>query len=100
MINNRQVNKYVINYYARWDEIGEYDIPAAINYILERTKRSKLIYIGHSLGCSVFFVAMTKHRHLNAKVETMTAMAPASTIANKRNVFRHMLALIYNIQVL
>lgn len=31
-----------------WHEIGFYDIPAMINYVLETTKTDKLDYIGHS----------------------------------------------------
>lgn len=31
-----------------WHEIGFYDIPAMINYVLDTTKKDKLDYIGHS----------------------------------------------------
>lgn len=31
-----------------WHEIGYYDIPAMINYVLETTNHDKLDYIGHS----------------------------------------------------
>ena len=34
----------------RWDEMGLYDIPAELNYILKKTGGQKLIYIGHSMG--------------------------------------------------
>lgn len=34
----------------RWDEIGNYDIPACINYVLRVTRRERLVYIGHSMG--------------------------------------------------
>ncbi len=44
-------NLYNVCYKSfRWDEIGMYDIPACINYILKVTNREKLIYIGHSMG--------------------------------------------------
>lgn len=38
----------------RWDEMGLYDIPATLEYILRTTGRQKLIYIGHSMGNSNF----------------------------------------------
>ncbi|KAK4026337.1 hypothetical protein OUZ56_015343 [Daphnia magna] len=65
-----------------WDEIGDHDIPAIINYILKETGRSKLSYIGHSLGCGVFFIAMIKHPELNAKIDAMVGLAPLSSFAN------------------
>lgn len=35
---------------SRWDEMGLYDIPAEIEYVLNVTGREKLVYIGHSMG--------------------------------------------------
>ena len=37
----------------RWDEIGNYDIPACINYVLKVTRKERLVYIGHSMGNSI-----------------------------------------------
>lgn len=54
-----------------WDETGNYDIPAVINYILDRTGQSKLSYVGYSLGSALFFIAMSTHPELNSKIETM-----------------------------
>nr|CAH0101930.1 unnamed protein product [Daphnia galeata] len=65
-----------------WDEIGNYDIPSIINYILKETGQSKLSYIGHSLGCGVFFIAMVKHPELNSKIDIMIALAPLSSFAH------------------
>ncbi|XP_046640894.1 lipase member K-like [Daphnia pulicaria] len=65
-----------------WDEIGNYDIPSFINYILKETGQSKLSYIAHSLGCGVFFIAMVKHPELNAKIDIMIALAPLSSFAH------------------
>jgi pimeloyl-ACP methyl ester carboxylesterase len=42
-----------------------------IDYILKETGQPKLSYIGHSLGCGVFFIAMVKHPELNEKIEIM-----------------------------
>jgi lysosomal acid lipase/cholesteryl ester hydrolase len=54
-----------------WDQMGNYDIPANINYILSVTKQPKIIYIGHSLGSAIFFIAMIKHPELNDKIDVM-----------------------------
>ncbi len=51
--------------------MGRFDIPACIEYVLAMTGQSKLIYIGHSMGTAVFWVAMITNPQLNAKIELM-----------------------------
>lgn len=62
--------------------MGKYDIPAVLNFILAKTGREKLIYIGHSMGCSMFFVAMATHPELKTKIEMMIGLAPAVSLAH------------------
>lgn len=42
-----------------WHEIGYYDLPAFIDYILKLTKYAKLNYIGFSQGTTTFLVITT-----------------------------------------
>ncbi|XP_057376829.1 lipase member N-like [Daphnia carinata] len=65
-----------------WDEMGNFDVPAIINHILTLTGLPTISYIGHSLGCGVFFIAMAKHPELNAKIDQMVALAPLSSFAH------------------
>ena len=53
--------------------MGKYDIPAVLNYILAKTGRDKLIYIGHSMGTTMFWVAMETHPELNQKIQLMVS---------------------------
>lgn len=62
--------------------MGAKDIPAVINHILKQTKQEKLSYVGYSLGCTIFFIAMIEHPELNNVVESMFALAPTSSLAN------------------
>ena len=62
--------------------MGTKDLPAAMKYILRETKQQKLSYVGYSLGCTIFFIAMIEHPELNDSVEAMFALAPASNLAN------------------
>ncbi|KAK4007766.1 gastric triacylglycerol lipase [Daphnia magna] len=71
-----------------WDEIGRYDIPACINYVLRKTGSRKLTYIGHSMGTAVFWVAMITNPELNNKIEVMMALAPAASVANVKSFVR------------
>ncbi len=79
--------------------MGKYDIPAEINYILAKTGRSKLSYIGHSMGCGIFFVAMVTHPELNDKIEVMMAMAPATSLAHMRSPIRYIAPFVRPIEV-
>lgn len=58
-------------------ELGVYDLPASIDYILKQTNETKLHYIGHSQGCTAFFIMLSEKPEYNDKIETMQAMAPA-----------------------
>ncbi|KAL7741344.1 hypothetical protein ACLKA6_013787 [Drosophila palustris] len=60
-----------------WHEIGIYDLPAMIDYILKTTGFKKLQYAGHSQGCTAFFVMCSMRPAYNEKVISMQAMAPA-----------------------
>ncbi|XP_057375192.1 gastric triacylglycerol lipase-like [Daphnia carinata] len=64
-----------------WDEMGKFDIPAVLNFIIAKTKRDRLIYMGHSMGCSMLFVAISTFPELASKIEMMFAFAPATSLA-------------------
>lgn len=66
--------------------MGKYDIPASIRYILAHTHRKRLVYVGHSLGSTLFFIAMIQHPELNKSVELMIGLAPVSSVANLRGM--------------
>lgn len=59
-----------------WHEIGVYDLSAMIDYILEQTKQTKLIYIGHSQGSTSVFVLLSERPEYNEKIAMVHAMAP------------------------
>ncbi|XP_031765303.2 lipase 1-like isoform X2 [Galleria mellonella] len=61
-----------------WDEIGNIDIPTIVDYILELTGHSKLHYIGHSQGCTSFFVLNSLRPEYNEKFISFQGLAPAA----------------------
>ncbi|XP_068622891.1 lipase 3-like [Battus philenor] len=71
-----------------WDfsfhENGKYDVPALIDKVLSITGQSKLMYIGHSMGTTSFFIAMALRPEYNDKVFTSIALAPAVYIDNMK----------------
>lgn len=58
-------------------EIGYYDLPASIDFILGKTNQTKLQYICHSQGCAAFFAMASERPEYNDKIELMHALAPA-----------------------
>ncbi|XP_055596400.1 lipase 3-like [Uranotaenia lowii] len=61
-----------------WHEIGIYDLPAMIDYVLSYTGKQKLHYLGHSQGTTSFFVMTSMKPEYNDKIVLMQAMAPVA----------------------
>ncbi|XP_075985646.1 lipase 1-like [Anticarsia gemmatalis] len=51
------------------DEIGLYDVPAVIDYVLTTTNNAQLTYIGHSQGVTVLLILCAKRPEYNAKIK-------------------------------
>lgn len=68
-----------------WHEIGIYDLPATIDYILNKTGYSDMYYIGYSQGTTVFFVMATERSEYNAKIRGMCCLAPIAFLSNQRS---------------
>lgn len=64
------------------DEIGYYDVPASIDYVLNETGETKVHYIGHSQGTTAFFIMASEKPEYQNKIQTMHAMAPAVFLTN------------------
>lgn len=67
-----------------WDfsfhEIGLFDLPATIDYILALRKRKSLAYVGHSQGNLAMFILQSFHPEWALKVKPFIAMAPIAFI--------------------
>lgn len=62
---------------SSWHEIGVYDLPATIDYILEQTNQTKLAYAGVSQGGAVILVTLSERPQYNEKIIIAQLMAPA-----------------------
>jgi len=73
-----------------FDEMGQYDIPAMVDYILNHTKQQKLNYIGHSQGTVALVVsAITQGPEFKKKISNFFALAPAVYLANMTSPLKH-----------
>lgn len=59
-------------------EIGVYDIPAMIDYVLDQVNRTSLTYCGYSQGTTAFFVFLSMRPEYNAKIATAYLLAPVA----------------------
>lgn len=77
-------------------EMGYYDIPAMIDYILEKTNQENLHYIGHSQGTTAFFVMASERPKYNKKIRLASLLAPVAFMVNFRAPLLRAYALIFN----
>ncbi|KAG8135372.1 hypothetical protein E2320_008397 [Naja naja] len=61
-------------------EMAIYDIPAAINFILQKTEQDSLYYIGYSQGASIGFITFGILPYLSDRVKLFIALAPSYTL--------------------
>ncbi|PSN46933.1 hypothetical protein C0J52_14926 [Blattella germanica] len=59
-----------------WHEIGVYDLPAMIDYVLEKTSSEQIYYIGHSQGTTSFYVMTSELPEYNKKIRLMINLSP------------------------
>ncbi|GLG93106.1 Lipase [Gryllus bimaculatus] len=76
-----------------WHEVGLYDLPASIDYVLEQTGEEKLFYAGHSMGTTAFWVMTTQRPQYNDKIRAMFALAPIAYMGHMTSPFFQLLSL-------
>lgn len=59
-----------------FDEQGYFDVPAFIDFIIKMTNQPKIFYVGHSQGCTIFFIAMSLRPEYNDKVQMSAHLGP------------------------
>lgn len=69
------------------DEIGLIDVPAKIDYILNKTKESSLFYVGHSQGTTVIMMTLSSLPEYNLKIKIAVLLAPCAYMKNFPNPF-------------
>ncbi|KAM6306158.1 lysosomal acid lipase/cholesteryl ester hydrolase-like [Aegotheles albertisi] len=63
-----------------FDEIGKYDIPAELYFIMNKTGQKDVYYAGHSEGSTAGFIAFSTYPELAQKVKVFFALGPVATI--------------------
>ncbi|EGV91924.1 Gastric triacylglycerol lipase [Cricetulus griseus] len=63
-----------------FDEMAKYDLPATIDFIVQKTGQEKLHYVGHSQGTTIGFIAFSTNPTLANRIKTFYALAPVATV--------------------
>ncbi|NWW43577.1 LIPM Lipase, partial [Pedionomus torquatus] len=86
---SRKHQNYSVDQEEFWafsfDEMAKFDLPAAINFILEKTGQEKLYYIGYSQGATMALIAFSTMPELARKIKLYFALAPVATIKYARS---------------
>lgn len=71
------------NSFKSFHEMGHYDIPAMTSHIASVNNNGKIIYIGHSMGCTgVMIYSSDLPEHANQHLRAIIALAPAVFMHN------------------
>lgn len=72
--------KYTTKDAAFWNytfhEMAEFDLPANLDFVLNKTGVEKVTYFGHSQGTIQFWIGNIMYDDIGSKVDQMIAMAP------------------------
>ncbi|OUC40494.1 hypothetical protein D917_00710 [Trichinella nativa] len=69
--------------------MAAYDFPATVDYILEKTEKETLRFVGYSQGALIGFAALSLLPDLRQKICCFVALAPAVTLAYFKSPLRH-----------
>ncbi|NXF96099.1 LICH hydrolase, partial [Eubucco bourcierii] len=61
-----------------FDEMGKYDIPAELYFIMNKTGQKDVYYIGHSEGAAAGFIAFSTYPELAKRVKLFLALGPVT----------------------
>ncbi|NXS14256.1 LIPM Lipase, partial [Neodrepanis coruscans] len=72
-----------------WDfsfhEMAMYDLPAMVDFVLQKTGQKQLHYVGHSQGSTIAFIAFSAMPELAQKIKMFFALAPVVTAKYARS---------------
>nr|AWU67118.1 putative triacylglycerol lipase [Crangon crangon] len=81
-----------------YDEMAKYDLPAMLDYVLDKTGVEKLHYVGHSMGTTVFFALMSSQPEYQRRIASMVALAPVATVTSISSPIKYLAPLVNELQ--
>lgn len=71
-----------------WYEMGIYDQPAVIDYILQQTETPKLYYVGFSQGTTSIIVLLSEKPEYNDKIHVAAMLAPVGYMTHSESIYK------------
>jgi len=68
-----------------WHEMGVYDLPAQVDYVLRTTGQRAMHFVGISQGGTVFLVLNSMMPQYNAVFKSATLLAPVAYVSNTKS---------------
>ncbi|NWS19248.1 LICH hydrolase, partial [Pachyramphus minor] len=69
-----------------FDEMGKYDIPAELYFIMNKTGQKDVYYVGHSEGTTAGFIAFSTYPELAQRVKVFFALGPITVCPHATSI--------------
>lgn len=76
-----------------WHEMGIYDLPNCIDYILEETNETSVYYVAHTQGATALYVMLSELPQYNEKITVYAHLSPIAYIGNLKSPLFKLIAL-------
>ncbi|ERL91759.1 hypothetical protein D910_09085 [Dendroctonus ponderosae] len=81
-----------------YHEMGKFDLPAMIDYVLMQTQKTKIPYVGFSEGTTQFWVMASERPEYNEKILLANFWAPVIEMGGATSIPFNLLAIVYPIE--
>ncbi|XP_065263339.1 lipase member M-like isoform X2 [Emys orbicularis] len=68
-----------------FDEMAKFDLPAVLNFIMQKTGQEQLYYVGYSQGATIAFITFSTMPQLAKRIKLYFALAPVTTVKYARS---------------
>ena len=76
-------------FFYSFDQIGEFDLPAMIDKVIETTGVDKIYYGGHSMGTTSFMVMANRKTEYQEKIILANFLAPIAFVDHMTSPLRY-----------
>lgn len=70
------------------NELGIYDLPASIDYIINNTNSEQIHYIGYSMGTTIFYIMGSERPEYQLLIRSQISLAPIAFLYNTRSILK------------